>query len=89
MRTQWRISISCTLEYFDFRKVFDTVTHKILREKLMRYSPDRQTATEGKPSEWTGPEKGWLVTLSTNSSWRAITTSVSQGLMLAPVLFNS
>lgn len=35
-------------EYFDFRKAFDNVTCKILREKLMRYSPDRQTTMDGK-----------------------------------------
>lgn len=29
-------------EYFDFRKASDTVCHKIFREKLMRYSLDKQ-----------------------------------------------
>lgn len=75
-------------EYFDLRKAFDTVTRKILREKLMRYSPDRQTAMDGKPTEWTDPETGWFVTRDTSSSQRARTTSVSQGSMLAQILFH-
>lgn len=77
-------------EFFDFRKAFYSATHKILREKLTRYSPDGQTDRQrhGKPTEQTGAERGWLVTRNTNSSWRATTTSVSQGSTLAPVLFN-
>lgn len=74
--------------YFDFIKAFYTATHKILRETLMRHSPDGQTVMDGKPTEWTCPERGWLVTHSTNSIWGAITTRASQGLILAPILFN-
>lgn len=32
--------------YFDFSKAFDTVPHKILAEKLMKYGLDKQTGLD-------------------------------------------
>lgn len=34
------------IKYFDFRKAFYTPTHKTLRQKSLRYSPDRQTDSD-------------------------------------------
>ncbi|PKU31592.1 rna-directed dna polymerase from mobile element jockey- hypothetical protein [Limosa lapponica baueri] len=73
--------------YLDLSKVFDTVSHKILIQKLMKYGLDEQTVRW--IENWLN---GWAQTVaigSTKSSSTTMTSSVPQGSILGPDLFSS
>ncbi|PKU38769.1 rna-directed dna polymerase from mobile element jockey-like [Limosa lapponica baueri] len=72
--------------YLDFSKAFDTVSHSILIAKLRKCGLDEWTVTW--IENWLKDRAQRVVIRGTEYRWKSVTSGVSQGSVLGPVLFS-
>lgn len=70
----------------DFSKVFDTASHIIIADKVIKSMLSKWTVRW--LENWLNGWSERVVMSGTKYSWRLVTSGVSQGLMLGPLQVN-